>query len=211
MRNFAPLIVVTLAVVLVGCSGDTVPNSANPEQSSGRESLPGESTSGEEAGAPSSSSNEIVEPEEATGSPAPTVGPQDQGSPLAVAGAELAAPDGWQVTGVSSDDSSEVVGATSDDGQFISLRSVRTAATVDEQLAEALEADSEQSVAAPELETDGETLRGVATALTASGGQAIQLRYFVRRGDSLITIDIVTTAEQRDALLDHLRAGITWR
>lgn len=128
-----------------------------------------------------------------------------------VAGAELAAPADWQVSGVSSDDSSEVVGASSDDGQFISLRSVRTGATVEEQIAEALEADSEQTVAAPELDAGGETLRGVETALTTSGGQAVQFRYFMRRGDSLITIDIVTTGDRREALLEHLRSGLTWR
>lgn len=152
-----------------------------------------------------------MDPEEASGSPAPSVAPQEPGSPLAVAGAELAAPEGWQVSGVSSDGTSEVVGATSADGQFISLRSVRTNATVEEQIAEALEADSEQSVEAPEVAADGETLRGVETALTASGGPAVQIRYFVRRGDSLITIDIVTIAEQKDALLEHLRSSLTWR
>src|SRR5699024_3554060 len=113
-------------------------------------------------------------------------------------------------SGVSSDDSSEVVSATSDDGQFVSLRSVRTDATVEEQLAQALEADSEQTAEAPEIEADGVTLRGVETTLRASGGQGVQLQYFARRGDSLITLDVVTTAERNDALLEQISAGMTW-
>lgn len=203
MRSSALLVAGMVAVVvLAGCSDDTLPSTANAEQSSGTETLP----AGQESGTP-----EEVDGEPAPAAPAPTVLAQAPGSPLLVGGAELAAPAEWQISGVSSDDTSEVVGATSADGQFISLRSVRTDAAVDEQIAAALEADAEQTVEAPEVAVEGETLRGVETALTASGGQAIRLQYFVRRGDSLITIDIVTTAEQQQALLEHLRSGLTWR
>lgn len=217
MKNFALLVAGMVAVVaVVGCSDGSVSTSASPQQSSdietsptGQSSGPIDGDGGADAGSPPAA--ESVDPAEVSGSPAPTVAAQEPGSPLLVAGAELAAPGEWQVSGVSSGDGSEVVNATSDDGQFISLRSVRTDATVEEQIAQALEADAEQTVEAPDVEADGETLRGVETALTASGGEAIQLRYFVRRGDSLITIDIVTTAEQQQALLEQLGSGLMWR
>lgn len=210
MRNVALLVAGVVAVVaLVGCSDGSVPTSSPDGQYTDNEDLPSEQGSGTSADDPADT--ESADPDEAIGTPAPTVAAQEPGSSLIVAGAELAAPDAWRVSGVSSDDTSDVVDATSDDGQYISLRSVRTDAAVEQQIAEALEADAEQSAAAPEVEADGEVLRGVETALTASGGQAVQLRYFVRRGDSLITIDIVTTVEQQQALLEHVRAGLTWR
>lgn len=218
MRNSALLVAGMVAVVaVVGCSDRSVTTSPSPEQSSVTEGSPeGQDPAASDAGgdadpgAAAPSGTETVAPEEASGSPAPTVAAQEPGSPLLVAGAQLTPPEGWQVSGVSSDDSSEVVSATSDDGQFVSLRSVRTDATVEEQLAQALEADSEQTAEAPEIEADGVTLRGVETTLTASGGQAVQLQYFARHGDSLITLDIVTTAEGKDALLEQISAGLTW-
>lgn len=152
----------------------------------------------------------IVDPGEASGSPAPTVEAQEPGSPLVVDGVELAPPEGWQVSGVSEDSESEVVSATSEDGQFIALRSVRSEDTVEEQIAYALDADSENAEEAEDIEVGGETLRGVETALTASGGELVQIQYFARRGDSLVTIDIVTTADQKDALIEHLRAELSW-
>jgi len=218
MRNSALLVAGMVAVVaVVGCSDRSVTTSPSPEQSSVTEGSPegqdpaaSDSGGDENPGAAAPSGTETVAPEEASGSPAPTVDAQEPGSPLLVSGAQLNPPEGWQVSGVSSDDSSEVVSATSDDGQFVSLRSVRTDATVEEQLAQALEADSEQTAEAPEIEADGVTLRGVETTLRASGGQAVQLQYFARRGDSLITLDIVTTAEGKDALLEQISAGMTW-
>lgn len=200
---------IVVAATIAGCSDPT----ASPEQSSGGEGSTGQDQGvggdGGDASAAPPSQTEGHDPT-VSSTPAPTVEAQAPGSPLVVAGAELASPEGWQVSGVSSDDSSEVVSATSDDGQFIALRSVRTDVTVEEQIAEALEADAEQTVEAAELEVDGETLRGVETALTASGGDAVQLQYFVRRGDSLITIDIVTTAGRVEALASHVEAGLTW-
>ncbi|MEE1617848.1 hypothetical protein [Brachybacterium sp. J153] len=151
-----------------------------------------------------------VPAEEASGSPAPTVEAQAPGSALVVTGVEIAPPEGWQVTGVSADDTSEVVSATSEDGQLLSVRSVRSEITAEEHLAELRAADSDQAADAPELVADGETLQGVETRLATSGGEIVQLQYVTRRGDSLITIDLVTTAEGRDALLDQVASGTTW-
>lgn len=200
MRNYALLVAGVVAVLAIaGCSDESLSTGASPEQSS-------ESGTSAPPSGPS-----FADPGEASGTPAPIVEAQAPGAPLIVAGAELAAPEGWQVTGVSSDDTSEVVSAVSDDGQFISLRSVQTQATVEQQIAEGLEVDSEQTVHAPEVPVDGEVLRGTETALTTSGGNAVQLRYFARRSTALITIDIVTSAEGKSALLAHLASGLTWR
>lgn len=170
------------------------------------------SDGGGEEGAPAASPSDTVTvpPEEASGSPAPTVAAQEPGAPLAVTGVRLEAPEGWQVTGVSSDSGSEVVSAVSEDGQLISLRSVRTEATVEESIAQARDADAEQAVDAPAIEVGEETLEGVETRLTTSGGDVVQLQYFVRRGESLVTIDVVTTGEQKDSVLEQLTSGLTW-
>lgn len=215
MRNRVLLFAGMLAVLAVtGCSDNNPPETPTAEHSveasdggGGPAASDGEGAGPNDA-APSGTST--VAPEEASGSSAPTVDAQEPGSPLAVKGIQVKSPEGWNVSGVSSSDDSEVVSAVSDDGQFLSVRSVRSESTVDEQIAQTLEADAEQTTEAPELDADGETLRGVETGLTASGGEAIQLQYFARRGDSLITIDVVTTAEQKDALLEHLSSGLTW-
>lgn len=214
MRYRALLVASIVAVfAITGCSEGSV---SSP--SSTGEALPasdgGGSSASDGGGAndATGASEEpvVVDPGEPSGAPAPTVEAQEPGSPLVVGGVELASPEGWQVSGVSEDSRSEVVSATSEDGQFIALRSVRSEDTVDEQIAYALDADAENATAAEDIEVGGETLRGVETALTASGGEVVQMQYFVRRGDSLVTIDIVTTADQKDALIDHLSSELSW-
>lgn len=218
MKHRALLVTGVLAVIVTaGCSDDNGTSPQVTEQSVTEQSVDASDAGGgpaasdgggEDNAAPSGTVT--VSPEEASGTPAPTVEAQEPGTPLAVAGAQLEPPEGWQVSGVSSVEGSETVSAVSEDGQFVSLRSVRTDATVDEQVSQALEADAEQTAEAPEIEADGKSLRGVQTTLTAGGGEAVQLQYFVRQGDSLVTLDVVTTPENRDALLEQLSSGLTW-
>src|SRR5699024_5478753 len=110
MRNSALLVAGMVAVVaVVGCSDRSVTTPPSAEQSTVTEESPGgegpaasDAGGEDDPGADAPSGTETVAPEEASGSPAPTVAAQEPGSPLLVSGAQLNPPEGWQVSGVSS-------------------------------------------------------------------------------------------------------------